>query len=250
VSEVTIKTEDEIAKLKEGGKILSKIMSELVKSVKPGMQTKELDSLARQLMKEYKVEASFLEYGEPPYPAVLCSSVNEEIVHCIPRDKEIKEGDIIGLDLGIWHKGLCTDMARTVIVGKVSKEAKKLVKVTKKALEVAKSKVKPGNTVGDLGYAVQNYVEKNGFSVVRKLVGHGVGYEVHEAPRIPNFGNKGEGAEFKEGMVVALEPMVNIGNHEIKIAENGWDIITADGSLSAHFEDTIVVTKNGCEVLT
>ena len=250
MSNITIKTSEEIQKLKEGGHILALIMNQLVSFVKPGIITQDLEDLARKLMKEYRVEASFLEFGEPPYPAVLCTSVNEEIVHCIPRDKKINEGDIVGIDCGIWHKGLCTDMARTAIAGKCSKEAKKLVKVTQKALEIAKSQVKPGNTVGDLGYAVQKYVEKNCFSVVRKLVGHGVGYEVHESPRIPNYGHQSEGEEFKAGMVLAIEPMVNIGHHDIQVSSNGWDITTIDGSLSAHFEDTIVVTKKGCQTIT
>ena len=250
MSEITIKTSEEITKLREGGHILALIMKQLVEAVKPGIKTQDLENLAKKLMKEYQVEGSFLDFGEPPYPAVLCTSVNEEIVHCIPRDKEIKEGDIIGIDCGIWHKGLCTDMARTAIAGKTSKEANKLVKVTRQALAIAKSQVKPGNTVGDLGHAVQKYVEKNGFSVVRQLVGHGVGYEVHEPPRIPNFGRPGEGAEFKAGMVIAIEPMVNLGSHDIKVSPNGWDITTVDGGLSAHFEDTVVVTGKGCETIT
>lgn len=250
MSDVTIKTPEEIEKLREGGRILALILKKICQAVQIGVKTQELDDLARRLIKEYQVEASFLEFGEPPYPAVICTSINEEVVHCIPRDKAIKEGDIIGLDIGIWHKGLCTDMSRTVMVGNVSKEAKKLVKVTKIALEVAKRQIKDGNRTGDLGYAVQKYVEENGFSVVKKLVGHGVGYKVHEPPQIPNYGTKGQGEIFKEGMVIAIEPMVNIGGSDIKVLDSGWDIITKDHSLSAHFEDTVVVTKHGCETLT
>lgn len=248
--EITIKTPDEIEKLRQGGRILAMIMNQLVQAVKPGVKTQDLEELAKKLMKEYQVEGSFLDYGKPPYPAVLCTSINEEVVHCIPRDKVIKEGDIIGLDIGIWHKGLCTDMSRTVLVGKVSKEAKKLVKVTQKALAIAKKQIKPGKTIGDLGYAIEQYVKGNGFSVVRGLVGHGVGYAVHEPPRLPNFGKPKEGEAFKEGMVLAIEPMVNSGGHEIEVKDNGWDIVTKDKSLSAHFEDTVVVTKNGCKTLT
>jgi len=247
---VTIKTPEEIEKLREGGRILALILKKLCQAVRPKLKTQELDDLARKLIREYGAQASFLEFGQPPYPAVLCVSVNEEVVHCIPRDKVIVEGDVIGLDIGIWHKGLCTDMSRTVMVGKVSKEAEKLVKVTKTALEIAKRQVKDGNHIGDLGYAVQKYVEENGFSVVRKLVGHGVGYQVHEPPQIPNFGKRGEGELLKEGMVIAIEPMVNVGSYDIKVLDNGWDIVTRDGSLSAHFEDTVVVTKHGCETLT
>lgn len=248
--EVTIKTPEEIEKLREGGKILAKIMNHLIKAVKPGVKTQELEELAKKLIKEYGVEASFLGFGEPPYPNILCTSINEELVHCVPSNRLIKEGDIISLDCGIWYKGLCTDIARTIAVGCVSKEAKRLIKVTKRALSIAKSQIKPGKTIGDLGYAVQTYVEKQGFSVVRKLVGHGVGHKVHEPPRIPNFGHQGEGEEFKEGMVVALEPMVNVGHHNIEVRGNKWDIITKDRSLSAHFEDTVVVTKNGCDTIT
>ncbi len=250
MSEVTIKTPDEIEKLREGGRILAIIMNQLVQAVKPQLKTQDLEELAKKLMKEYQVEGSFLDYGKPPYPAVLCTSINEEVVHCIPKGRVIKEGDIIDLDMGIWHKGLCTDMSRTVLVGKVSKEAKKLVKVTQRALEIAKKQIKSGKTIGDLGYAIERYVKKNGFSVVRGLVGHGVGYAVHEPPRIPNYGQKGSGEVFKEGMVLAIEPMVNSGGYEIEVKDNGWDIVTKDKSLSAHFEDTVVVTKEGCETLT
>lgn len=250
MSGITIKNSEEIEKLRQGGKILAQILKKVLAKVSPGVTTKKLDELARELMKEYHVEPSFLGFGQPPYPAVLCTSINEELVHCIPSDREIKEGDIVSLDLGIWHKGLCTDMARTVAVGKIPKETKKLIKVTRKALEIAKDQIKPGKTIGDLGWAVQTYVEKHGFSVVRKLVGHGVGYKVHESPRIPNFGHPGEGEKFIEGMVLALEPMVNMGNYEIDVAANQWNIFTKDGSLSAHFEDTIVVTKRGCNTLT
>lgn len=250
MSAVTIKTPEEIKKLAAGGRILARILKKLCAAAKPGVKTIELDLLARKLIAEYNVKASFLEFGEPPYPAVLCSSVNCEVVHCIPRDRLINDGDIIGLDIGIWHQGLCTDMSRTVMVGRVSQEAKRLVKVTQKSLEIAKKQIKPGKTIGDLGWAVQQFVEKNGFSVVRKLVGHGVGYQVHEPPAIPNFGRPGEGEVFKEGMVLAIEPMVNLGGHDIKVLDGGWDIVTSDGSLSAHFEDTVVVTKYGCQTLT
>ena len=250
MSDITIKTPAEIQKLAAGGRILAAIVRQLSQAVKPGLTTQDLEDLARSLMKQRGVEGSFLNFGEPPYPAVLCTSVNEEIVHCIPRQKVINEGDIIGIDCGIWYEGLCTDMARTVIAGKTSTEAKRLVKVTRRALAIAKAQIKPGRTIGDLGYAVQQYVEKNGFSVVRQLVGHGVGYEVHEEPRVPNYGRPSEGTKFQEGMVIAIEPMVNVGSPDIKVSANGWDITTIDGSLSAHFEDTVVVTKNSCQTIT
>ena len=186
----------------------------------------------------------------PLYPVFLCFSNNEGVVHCLPNKEPLKEGDVLGIDCGIWHKGLCTDMAVTVGIGKVSAEAQKLIGVTRKSLELAMAQVKPGNTLGDIGYAVQSYVEKNGFGVVRHLVGHGVGYDVHEDPRIPNFGKKGTGMVLEPGMVLAIEPMVTLGDWNIKILDNGWDIVTADRSLAAHFENTIVVTEKGCEILT
>lgn len=250
MSKINIKTPGEIEKLREGGKILAQIMSKLTGAARPGLRTIELEQLAQKLIKEAGAKPSFQGYGEPPYSAALCTSINEEVVHCLPGNREMKEGDIMGIDCGIWYKGLCTDMAITVPIGKISAKAKKLIKVTRKALDIAISQIKPGDTLGDMGNAVQKYVEKNGFSVVRKLVGHGVGHDVHEPPRIPNFGERGEGEEFKEGMVLALEPMVNIGHYDIEVRDNKWDIVTKDKSLSAHFEHTIVVTKNGSEILT
>ncbi|MBU1036612.1 type I methionyl aminopeptidase [Patescibacteria group bacterium] len=250
MSKITIKTAQEIAKLKEGGKVLATIIEGLTRAVMPGITTKQLEDLARKLMDDFGVKPSFLNFGDPPYPAAVCISLNEGVVHCVPSSRKIEEGDILGIDAGIWYEGLCTDMARTVGVGKISKQAEKLMAVASKALEIAKSQIKPGATIGDMGYAVQTYVEKNGFSVVRQLVGHGVGYKVHEAPRIPNYGQKGEGEALKEGMVLALEPMVNVGEPEVEVKENKWDIVTKDRKFSAHFEDTVVVTKTGCEVLT
>ncbi len=249
-SEITIKTKEEIEILKEGGHILATILDKVSQEIKVGVTTKELDQKARDLMEEYKVEPSFLHFGEPPYPAVLCTSVNEYLVHSIPSNRALKEGDIISLDCGVWYKKLCTDMARTYSVGKISKEAKKLIKVTCKALAIGIKNVKPGKRVGDMAFAVQSYIEKQGYSVVRKLVGHGVGYQVHEAPAVPNFGKKGEGFEFKEGMVLALEPMVNVGHYDIVVDDNEWDIKSKDNSLTAHFENTIVVTSKGAEIIT
>lgn len=229
---------------------MAKIVKALGKAAKPGMTTLELDTLARKLMADYKVQPSFLEFGDPPYPAVLCTSINEGIVHCIPNETVLKEGDIIGIDCGIWHENLCTDMAITVGIGKVSAEAKKLMEVTEKSLNLAIKQIKPGNTLGDIGYAVQSYAESFGYGVVRQLVGHGVGYEVHEEPRIPNYGIKGKGLVLEPGMVIAVEPMITAGSYDIEVSFNGWDIVTKDKSLAAHFEHTIVVTKKGCEVLT
>lgn len=250
VMSITIKTPEDIKKLRTGGKILARILKQVAKAAKVGVKAIELDELARKLIKEAGAQPSFEGFGQPPYPAVLCVSINEGLVHCVPGGQVLQDGDVVGLDLGIWHQGLCTDIAVTVGIGKISKGAKKLIKVTKKALDIAISQVRPENTLGDIGYAVQSYVEKNGFSVIRKLVGHGVGYQVHEPPQIPNFGLPGQGAVLKEGMVLALEPMVAVGHYDIEVLDNKWDTVTKDRSLSAHFEHTVVVTKNGCEILT
>jgi methionyl aminopeptidase len=250
MSKVTIKTSEEILKLKAGGHILARIMEGLIRAVRPGITTQQLEDLARKLVKEYQVKASFLGFGNPPYPAVLCTSVNEEVVHTIPSKRLLKDGDIIGIDFGIWSEGLCTDMARTAMVGEPTEEVRKLVEVTQKSLQLAEEQVKPNATIGDIGYAVQTFAEANGFSVVRSLVGHGVGYQVHEEPKIPNYGKKGQGLVLQPGMVLALEPMINLGKHEIEVRSNNWDVITKDRQSSAHFEDTIVVTQNGYEILT
>ncbi len=229
---------------------MSKIVKAVAKAAQAGVTTLELDQLARKLVDQYKVKPSFLNFGEPAYPAVLCTSINEGIVHCIPNKTVLKAGDIISLDCGIWHQGLCTDMAVTVGVGQVSPEAKKLMAVTEKSLNLAIKQIKPGNTLGDIGQAVQSYAESFGYGVVRQLVGHGVGYQVHEEPRIPNYGQAGTGEVLCPGMVLAIEPMITLGGFEIEVSFNGWDIITKDRSLAAHFEHTVAVTKRGCELLT
>lgn len=245
-----IKTQEEIAKLREGGRFLAMIVNRLAESVKPGLTSMDLENLAEEMMKEFKVKPSFKNFGEPPYPAILCVSNNEGVVHCVPNNQPFKEGDVLGIDCGLWHQGLCTDMAVTVGIGKISSEAEKLISLTKKSLALALEQVKPGNTLGDIGHAVQSFAEKNKLGVVRELVGHGVGYHVHEEPRIPNFGNKGQGLKLEQGMVLAIEPMLTLGDWHIKVLTNGWDIVTKDKSLAAHFEHTVAVTENGCEILT
>ncbi len=247
---VTIKTPEEIKKLRQGGKILAKILKKLGAAAKPGVSTMDLELLAKKLMEEYQVKPSFYGFGEPPYPAVICASNNEGIVHCVPNEVKLKAGDILGVDCGIWHEGLCTDAAITVGIGEISEQAKKLLAVTKKSLDLGIKQVKPGNTVGDIGFAVQSYVDKFGYGIVRALVGHGVGYKVHEEPRIPNFGKPHTGEVLKEGMVIAIEPMITLGDYVFDVLANGWDVVTKDKSLAAHFEHTLAVTKRGCEVLT
>lgn len=253
---VSIKTPEEIEIMKQGGKILAQILKKICRAANPGISTFDLEELALDLISKNKAKPSFK--GYKGYPACLCISRNNQVVHGIPSKKEIlKQGDIIDLDLGIKYRGLYTDMSITVSVGKVSYQARKLIKVTKKALDIGISQIKPGNQIKHIGQAIQKYVEKNGFSVVRSLVGHGVGYAVHEPPQIPNFLPKpGEKRwddiklELKPGMCLAIEPMVNVGGSEVRTLDDGWTVVTADGSLSAHFEHTIAVTENGHQILT
>jgi methionyl aminopeptidase len=253
---IPIKTQREIEIMREGGKILAGIMEELEKKVRPGIKTLELGRLAESLILNSGASPSFKGYTNrkdgivDPYPSSLCTSINEEIVHCLPSERVLKEGDIISLDLGIYYKGFHTDMATTVPVGKVAPESQRLIKVTKKALKRGINEIKPGNHIGDIENAIQKFVEENGFNVVRDLCGHGIGKELHEDPQILNFGKKGSGTEIKEGMVLCLEPMVAIGDSTIKRAKDGWGYSTFDDSLSAHFEHTIAVAKKGAEILT
>src|SRR4030042_6420715 len=256
---IKIKTPEEIKIMSEGGKCLAEIVRRLKREVKPGITTRELDRLAESLIFKLGGKPSFK--GYEGYPAVLCASLNEEIVHAIPSDRELKLGDIISLDIGMEHRGFHTDMAVTVSGGEISKEAKRLLKVTKKSLELAIEKVKPGNRIGDISRTIQKYVEGQGFNVVRELCGHGIGREVHEDPEIINsvsfdkttvdkVGYTGDGrTKLKEGMVICIEPMVTIGDWHIKRSSDGFGFETKDGSLSCHFEHTIVVPTHCCKVL-
>jgi len=246
---ITIKTAEEIEILRDGGEKLAKILGMVLSRVKPGVSSKELDDLAEIEIRKIGGEPAFKNFQN--YPATLCVSVNEAVVHGIPREDVIlKEGDVVGVDIGMKYKGLYTDMARTVGVGGISAEAKKLIAVTEKSFLKGARTVKHGAYVGDIGEAVQKYVEQHGYSVVRSLAGHGVGYGVHEEPRIPNFGKKGDGEVLKSGMVLAIEPMVCAGGYELETDKDGWTAVSKDRSLTAHYENTIVVTKLGCEMLT
>ena len=252
---ISIKTKEEIEILAKGGKILADILKRVGEHAQIGVTTKELDEMAEKLILEAGGIPSFKGYGEPdPFPAALCTSVNEAIVHSIPSDYILKEGDIIGLDIGMkWpaEDGLFTDHAITVAIGNVKEENLELMKVTKGCLEKAISVLKPGMYVNDIGRIIEKYVKDHGdYGIVRDLVGHGVGYEVHEEPKVLNFAVKEHGAEIKEGMVLAIEPMITLGNHAITVANNGWDIITKDRSISAHFEHTVAITEKGCRVIT
>lgn len=244
-----IKTDSEIQIMKAGGAILAQGMHALLPHVKPGITTDELDALFVKTISALGAESSFLGYRG--YPKSICTSINDEVVHAIPSKRVLKEGDIIGLDCGVRYQGYCTDMARTVAVGKIDAQKQHLVDAARIALEKAIQVMKPGNRIGDIGATVQEYVEAQGFSIVRVLVGHGVGTHVHEEPSVPNYGRRGTGLVLEPGMVLAVEPMVNVGTADVEFDEkDGWTVRTADGALSAHFEDTIAITEGGAEVLT
>ncbi|NVN96857.1 type I methionyl aminopeptidase [Candidatus Nomurabacteria bacterium] len=251
---VIIKTKEQIEIIREGGKILAEVLRKVAKMVAPGISTYELDKYAHDLIKEKGGIPAFLNYrpeGAPKaFPASLCTSVNNEIVHGIPlKTKILKEGDIISLDIGMKYKGLFTDHAVTVAVGKISKKDQDLLDKTKKALEIGIWAAKGGNTVGDIGHAIESFVNRK-YGIVRELSGHGVGVKIHEDPYVPNYGKKGKGQKLIPGMIIAIEPMLNIGKDHIVSADDDWTIKTADGSRSAHFEHTILITEGDAEVLT
>jgi methionyl aminopeptidase len=252
---LSIKTKEEIKTMRQAARHLAQVLNLVAKAVKPGVSTWELDQLAEKLILDLGAEPAFKDYhpdsNRNGYPATLCVSINQEVVHGIPKkDKIIKEGDIVGIDCGVKLNGYYSDMAVTVGVGKIKPEYKQLMQVTKKSLELGIKKIKEGVYLGDVSSIIQNYVEENGFSVVRNLCGHGIGRNLHEEPVIFNFGKPKTGPILKAGMTLAIEPMVNLGGWKVKTANDGWTIETVDGSYSAHFEHTVLVTKNGVEVLT
>jgi len=250
---MVVKSEKEIGILREGGRMLARILDLLAKNVEPGLKTIELDRLAEAEIKKAGGEPSFKGYhskGDPPYPASLCVSINDEVVHGIPKDMVIKDGDVVSLDLGVKYGGLYTDSAVSVVAGKGSEESKQLVSVCEGALDAAIAECRVGASLGDIGHAVQSFAEKKGFRVFKELVGHGVGLSVHEDPQIPNWGEPGTGMKLRRGMVLAIEPMITKGRISIKLAPDGWTWRTRDGSPAAHFEHTVLVKKDGAEVLT
>ncbi|MEA2113697.1 MAG: type I methionyl aminopeptidase [Patescibacteria group bacterium] len=245
---IIIKTHQEIEIMAQAGKILAGVMRELKNRVEPGITTKELDNLAEKLILSAGAKPAFKNYQG--FPAALCASVNEQIVHGVPSGRKLVEGDILSLDLGVIHNDFYSDMAVTVPVGAIEPEIGRLVRVTKKSLKRAIGRVKPGKTIGDVAQAIQSYAEGQGFQVVRELCGHGVGRRLHEEPEIPNFGQRHKGPTLKAGMVIAIEPMVVMGKPGIKIGPDGFTYQTADNSISAHFEHTMAVTEKGARVLT
>ncbi|MBI1961297.1 MAG: type I methionyl aminopeptidase [Parcubacteria group bacterium] len=247
------KSPEEIEKLAHCGHILAKIMKGLAARCVVGANAMELDAYAEEAIRKAGGTPSFKGFGKPgeEFPNALCVSPNDMLVHGIPhKDLVFKKGDLIGLDLGMEYQGLYADHAITVPIGEISERDERLLVVTRECLERGISQARVGNRLGDIGHAVQEYAEKLGYGVIRKLTGHAVGYAVHEEPRIPNFGKAHEGEEILEGAVLAIEPMIAIGGHDVKTAPDGWGVITADGTRAAHFEHTVAVTKHGPRILT
>ena len=242
-----------IEKMRRSCKAASIVLQKIGGGVKAGVSTMELDKIARRAIEELGGTPSFLGYklpGHPPYPAAICSSINEQVVHGIPDQRTLVDGDIISIDVGIFLDGYHGDNAFTFHIGQISDEAQHLLDVTKASLYKGIEEAKPENRLGDVCHAIQNYVESHGCSVVRDLVGHGIGRSMHEEPQIPNYGRPGSGPRLKPGMTLAIEPMVNASTWDVRILENGWTIVTADNSLSAHFEHTVAVLSDGPEILT
>jgi methionyl aminopeptidase len=245
---VILKLPEEIEKLRTANAIVAEILAELREKVRPGVTTRELDRLSEALSRKNRVSPAFKGYRG--YPYALCTSVNREVVHGMPSERPLLAGDILSLDFGVLYKGYYGDAAITVPVGSVSSEAERLMKVTEEGLYDAISQASVGNRLGDVSAAVQGRVEAAGFSVVRDFVGHGIGRNMHEDPQIPNYGMRGRGIQLRQGMVLAIEPMVNEGGYEVKILADGWTVVTEDGKLSAHFEHSVVITENGPEIMS
>ncbi|MCK4910744.1 MAG: type I methionyl aminopeptidase [Thermodesulfovibrionales bacterium] len=246
---IEVRSEDEIRRMERAGEIVARTLEALKEMVAPGVSTMDLEDRAEAVIAEAGGKPAFKGYRG--YPAIICSSVNDQVVHGIPSKKRVlREGDIVSIDLGVVYDGFYGDAALTVPVGNVDPEVQRLLDVTKQALAVALPEAREGARVSDIGHAVQSYVESEGFSVVRHFVGHGIGKKLHEEPQVPNFGKPGSGQRLKSGMTLAIEPMVNAGGFDVKVLDDGWTAVTADGSLSAHFEHTVLVTADGGRPLT
>jgi len=240
---------EDMAAVRESGRIVRKVLTEIAQFIKPGVTTAEIDALGRDIIRAEGAVPSFLNYNG--YPAAVCVSINREVVHGIPSaGRAVMDGDIVGIDVGAYKNGYHGDAADTIMVGNVSLEARKLVEVTYEARNRGIAAAVTGNCLGDIGHAVQSYVEANGFSVVHQLVGHGIGKKLHESPQVPNYGIAGRGMKLRNGLMLAIEPMVNAGTAEVRFLQDGWTVVTLDGSLSAHAENTVIVRGNEPEVLT
>ena len=245
---IILKSDKEIAIMREAGRIVAEILRTIIRQVEPGITTMEMDAIAEKELKKLGATSSF--NGYRGFPANLCASINDEIVHGIPGDRALKEGDIVSIDFGVIYNGFQGDAAVTVPVGKISPEGERLIESTRGALEKGIDTARAGATLGDVSSAIQKYADEKNYSVVREYTGHGIGRDMHEDPQIPNYGIKGTGPVLKKGMTLALEPMLNIGGSGTRVAKDRWTVLTADGSLSAHFEHTIAITENEPEVLT
>lgn len=246
---VTVKSSHQIEKMREACRITKAALDLLGENIRPGISTAQLDAIAHKFILSQGAKPNFLHYNG--YPASICASVNDEVVHGIPSKHGIlREGDIISIDMGAVKDGFHGDAARTFAVGEISIDAKKLIEVTKQSFFEGVKYLKHGAKLGDVSYAIQSYVEKHGYSVVRDLVGHGIGESLHEDPQVPNFGNAGRGMRLVAGMTLAIEPMVNAGDWRVEVLDDDWTVVTADGSLSAHYENTVLVTRDGYEILT
>jgi len=247
-NQIKLKSPQEIKILKKAGRILSSIIQDVTRSLKSGMTTRQIDAIAEKLINDHKVLPAFKGYRG--FPACCCISVNEEVVHGIPGDKVVREGDIVSIDVGIIHREYYSDTAVTIGIGKVNPKLQELLDVTQKALYEGIAQAKVGHQLGDISHAIQTFVEKRNFSVVRDFVGHGIGKNLHEQPEVPNFGMAHTGPLLKEGMVIAIEPMVNVGTWKTRISDDGWTVVTLDGQPSAHFEHSLAITADGPLVLT
>eukprot|EP00746_Dinoflagellata_sp_MGD_P148186 gnl/MRDRNA2_/MRDRNA2_80437_c0_seq2.p1 gnl/MRDRNA2_/MRDRNA2_80437_c0~~gnl/MRDRNA2_/MRDRNA2_80437_c0_seq2.p1 ORF type:complete len:263 (-),score=22.26 gnl/MRDRNA2_/MRDRNA2_80437_c0_seq2:2017-2805(-) len=245
---IYFKTDEEIELIRESSLLVGKTLAEVAKRIEPGVTTLQLDKVAEEFIRDNGAVPGFKGYND--FPNTLCASLNEMVVHGIPNDKPLEEGDIISLDCGVKKNGFYGDSAYTFQVGEVSEEVKKLLEVTKKSLYLAIEEAVAGKRIGDIGYAVQNHTESFGYGVVRELVGHGLGKNLHEKPEVPNYGKRGRGLKLKEGLVIAIEPMINLGTREVTQAKDGWTIITADGKPSAHFEHDVAVRKGKADILS
>jgi len=245
---IYLKSDQEIEIMRKAGQIVAEALLLIEEAIRPGITTKELDTIAEEYILRCGARPSFKGYHG--FPATICASVNEEVVHGIPGERVLKEGDIISVDCGAFYQGFHGDAARTFPVGKVAPEAQRLIDVTRESFFEGLKYAKVGNRLGDISAAIQEYVEKNNFSVVRDYVGHGIGREMHEQPSVPNYGKKGRGIRLQKGLVLAIEPMVNMGTFAVKELDDGWTVVTYDGKLSAHYENTVAILDNGPEILT
>jgi len=245
---INIKSAREIDIMRRGGKITSKTLAMLMAAAKPGVTTGQLDKLADESIRSMGGVPTFIGYHG--YPSAICASVNDEVVHGMPGDRVLHDGDLLSIDIGTTFEGYVSDSAVTVAIGNVSDAAKRLMRVTQECLMLGIAQMQPGNHLGDIGHAVQQHAESAGYGVVRALVGHGVGRQMHEDPQVPNFGNPGQGPVLRKGLVLAIEPMITEGTWEVETLDDGWTVVTEDGKLAAHFEHTIAITDQGPKILT